>query len=134
MVNESDSSVARTSVGVPIARVQKAGEWTLVSCGSWEISVAPDGLLTLPRHLHPRDFEDFVACAQVAVDVSNHIIAGNEARAAQTTGRGLSTRRAIVSQGGPPAGASRMRTTTAQQRSASIGRSKGRSAKFGNST
>ena len=42
--------------------------WTLVRHGSWEVSVAPDGLIMLPRHLQPDEVEDFVAAiARAAV-------------------------------------------------------------------
>jgi len=109
------------------ARVQKAGDWHLVTHGTWQISVGPDGLLMLPRHLHPRELDDFVRCAQVAKDVGNQVVAANEKKAQEATQKpALSARRAIIAQGPPPPGATRMRATSAQQRAASIGRDKRR--------
>src|SRR5271168_2549329 len=93
------------------ARVQKAGDWHLVTHGAWQISVAPDGLLMLPRHLHPRELDDFVRCALVAKDVGTEVIAANEKKAEEAAKPGLSARRAIVAQGPPPDGAMRMHTT-----------------------
>jgi hypothetical protein len=109
------------------ARVQKAGDWHLVTYGAWQISVAPDGLLMLPRHLHPDHVADFAACAQVAVDVGRDVIAANEARVSRApSSRRLSSRRAVVTQGPPPEGTTRMRQTSAAARAASIGRGKRR--------
>ena len=117
----------------PPARVQKVGDWHLVTYQSWQISVDPAGLPMLPRHLHPRDWADFAGCMQVAVDVGNQIIAANEekqkAQEAKGEKTGLSSRKAIVTQGPPPQGSVRMRTTSAQQRAASIGRAKRRNVR-----
>ena len=43
----------------PPATVRKVGDWHLVTYGTWQISIGPDGLIMLPRHLHPREHEDF---------------------------------------------------------------------------
>lgn len=108
----------------PAARVQKAAGHYLVSHGTWQISVAPDGLLMLPRHLHPDEVDDFVRCALVAKDVGAGVIKENEQK---TPLPGLGGHGAIVTQGGPPAGATRMRVApSAQQRSATVGRQKRR--------
>jgi hypothetical protein len=87
-----------------------AGVWHLVTYGGWQISVAPDGLLMLPRHLHPREWADFVAAGSVAVQVGTKVIADNEARA-KTDDRSLPAARAIIREGPPPPGAARMLTT-----------------------
>lgn len=92
----------------PVAKVQKVGDWHLVTCGSWQISVAPDALLMLPRHLHPNEVAEFVACAMAAADVGTHVLAANNAKATGNLGHGLPSRRAIVAQGPPPPGAVRM--------------------------
>ncbi len=110
---------------VPPARVQKAAGHYLVTHGTWQISVAPDGLLMLPRHLHPDEVDDFIRCALVAKDVGGGVIKENESK---TPAPGLSTRRAIVTQGPPPPGTTRMRTTSGQQRAATIGRGKRKGA------
>lgn len=115
---------------VPPATVKEAGGWHLVSYGTWQISVGPDGLLMLPRHLHPDEFAHFVACGKVAADIGLKIQAGHAAKAklaaASETPRRtpLPTRQAILAQGPPPDGTKRMRVTSAQQRSATIGRGK----------
>ena len=111
---------------VPPARVQKADGHHLVTHSGWQISVAPDGLLMLPRHLHPDEVEDFVRCALVAKDIGSGVIKENEQR--PPGGPGLSARQAIVTQGAPPSGATRMRTTSGPQR-ATIGRSQRRGSR-----
>lgn len=105
----------------PAARVQKAAGHYLITHGTWQISVAPDGLLMLPRHLHPEEVDDFVRCALIAKDVGAGVIADNESTSAEP---GMPTGRAIVMQGPPPPGATRMRVVSAQQRAASLGREK----------
>ena len=111
----------------PPATVRAHGDYHLVTYGTWEISIAPDGLLMLPRHLHPREVADFVACAAVAADVGADKIADNERKAAENKTVGLSGRRAIVTEGPPPAGAVRMKTTP-RQHQGSIGRRQQRSS------
>jgi hypothetical protein len=108
-----------------VAIVKKHGDWTLVTYGSWQISVGPDGLPHLPRHLHPREWADFAGAMAVAVDVGNDIMTSNEEKGkADTINR--PSRRAVVTQGPPPEGTTRMRATSKQQKSASIGRPKRR--------
>jgi len=41
-------------------------QWSLVDAGAWEISVGPDGLLTLPRSLIPEEVSAFIASATLA--------------------------------------------------------------------
>ena len=54
------------------------------------------------------------------------VVASNsKLQLAAQDGAGLSSRRAILSQGGPPEGAVRMRSVSAQQRSSVIGRGRG---------
>ena len=43
--------------------------WSLVRHGSWEVSVAPDGLIMLPRHLQPDEVDDFIAAVTQAAVV-----------------------------------------------------------------
>jgi hypothetical protein len=103
-----------------------AGAWRLITYGTWQISISPDGLLMLPRHLHPREWADFVACGSLAANTAAQVVAENAARGALDD-RSLPPGRAIVTEGPPPAGALRMITTPgpnqpAQRDRASIGR------------
>ena len=43
------------------------GGWHLVEKGTWQVSVSPDGMIMLPRHLHPLEIADFCAAAAGAV-------------------------------------------------------------------
>lgn len=43
--------------------------WSLVRSGTWEVSVAPDGLIMLPRHLQPDEIEDFIGAVTQAAAV-----------------------------------------------------------------
>lgn len=104
-----------------------SGVWHLVTYGAWQISVGPDGLLMLPRHLHPREWADFVACGSLAANVAAKVVAENAERA-KADDRSLPPGRAIVTEGPPPDGAMRMITTAgpnqapAQHTQATIGR------------
>jgi outer membrane biosynthesis protein TonB len=101
--------------------VQAVGDWQLVTHGTWQISVGPDGLLMLPRHLHPHEVDDFIAAATIAKQVGADVIAANNHKARKDNRR-LSTRRgAIVTEGEPPAGTVRMNVSQ-QQAAATIGR------------
>jgi hypothetical protein len=108
------------------ATVQEVGDWHLVTYGGWQISVAPDGLLMLPRHLHPRECDDFVGAVTAAAKVGAQVIADNQARG-ETDDRSLPPT-VIVREGPPPAGARRMVTATGpnlpQAARASIGRAR----------
>lgn len=110
---------------IPPARVQKAAGHYLVTHATWQISVAPDGLLMLPRHLHPEEVEDFVRCALVAKDIGAGVIKENDQKT-PAPAAGLNGRGAIIQHGPPPPGTTRMRVTSAQQRAASMGREKRR--------
>lgn len=104
-----------------------AGVWHLVTYGAWQVSVSPDGLLMLPRHLHPREWADFAAAGAIAADVAAKVVADNEAKGSLDD-RSLPSGRAIITEGPPPAGAMRMITTpgpnqpSPQARKATIGR------------
>ena len=109
----------------PVAEVQLLpNAWHLVTVppsegrNGWEISVAPDGLLMLPRHLKPADVLDFVICARAAAEVGEKVRAENAERAAKDGGTGLPVGAVIVREGPPPPGAVRLPYST-------IGRSKG---------
>jgi hypothetical protein len=86
------------------------GVWHLITYGGWQISVGPDGLIQLPRHLHPREWDDFVGAGTLAVAVGARVIAENQERA-KADDRSLAPARAIVREGPPPPGAARMLAT-----------------------
>ena len=43
--------------------------WSLVRHGTWEVSIGPDGLIMLPRHLLPEEVEDFISAITQAAAV-----------------------------------------------------------------
>jgi hypothetical protein len=87
------------------ATVQSVGDpntpgtlWRLVTVGTWQISIAPDGLLMLPRHLHPRECPDFIAALSAAAIIGATVVTENAARGARDNRR-LPPARAIVREG-----------------------------------
>lgn len=110
------------------ATVQRHGSWHLVTYGSWQISVDPAGVIMLPRHLHPREVDDFVGCMAVAKDVALTVVSTNERATAVAATRpgGRSSSAVVITQGPPPPGLQRIPT---QQRTATIGRVKSRTSK-----
>jgi hypothetical protein len=82
--------------------------WSLIRAGMWEISVGPDGLLMLPRHLDPREVNDFVTSAIAAAEEGARIQEENKAKE-KATPLELPPRRAMVTPAGQvPAGATPM--------------------------
>jgi hypothetical protein len=75
-----------------------AGVWKLITYGGWQISVGPDGLVMLPRHLHPREWADFVAAGSIAASVAAQTVAENAEKSARAA-RALPPARAIVRDG-----------------------------------
>jgi len=45
--------------------------WSLVRHGTWEVSIGPDGLIMLPRHLDPLELDDFVEAVTKAATVGS---------------------------------------------------------------
>jgi hypothetical protein len=90
----------------------KVGNWYLVTIPDkvYQVSVAPDGLISLDRALRPADWDDFVAVGAVAAQVGREIIAIN-AEKAKGDDRSLPSSRIIVREGPPPPGALRMLAT-----------------------
>jgi hypothetical protein len=82
--------------------------WSLVAFGAWSVSVAPDGLIHLPRHVTPGEVQsgDFTGAMLAAAEHGANIKADNEAAGANDD-RSLLSRRAIVREGAP-VGTSRM--------------------------
>jgi len=90
--------------------ITQHGDWHLVRLGNWEVSIAPDGLLMLPRHLHPREVPEFCAAITAAAEKATEVVSGNEEAAAaavpaKPTPRGR--RQAMVASGDLPPGAQR---------------------------
>jgi hypothetical protein len=75
-----------------------AGVWKLITYGTWQISVGPDGLIMLPRHLHSREWADFVAAGSIAANVAAQVVADN-AEKGRRDNRALAPARAIVRDG-----------------------------------
>jgi len=89
--------------------------WSLVERGSWQVSVAPDGLIMLPRHLHPSEAADFCAAVQAAAPVGAKQRAANDAKTTPplTEEELLASPAAFVAETGtePVPGATPMRVT-----------------------
>lgn len=96
-------------------------KWHLVEYGTWSVSVGPDAVIMLPRHVPPTDVPDFVGAMLAAAEVGHKIKADNEAAGAKDD-RSRPARRAIVKEGGVPDGAMRMPTKAGPNLSGSIGR------------
>jgi hypothetical protein len=75
--------------------------WTLVTAGSWQISVAPEGLLMLPRHLVPAEVGDFCAAALAAAEEGAAKIKENQEN---ETPMGVPPPAVAVTEGPPPPG------------------------------
>lgn len=108
------------------ATVRKVeGDWHLVEYGQWQVSVAPDGLLMLPRHLHPNEVGDFVNAILAAGDVGSGVMARNE-KAAENDDRTLPSSTLVVTESGTPTPGMTVKVTAGSnpqpQQHGSIGR------------
>lgn len=82
--------------------------WSLVEFGCWNVSVGPDGLVMLPRHLVPEEVEDFVGACLAAAEVGKRVRAAN-VKAAESDDRSLPESLIHVGPGGSaPSGAVRL--------------------------
>jgi len=119
------AATAQAAKAPPTVQVVGKGHsiWHLVTHGTWEVSVGPDGLLMLPRHLHPREVDDFIAAAAIAAQIGADIIAENGQKSRKDVRLRATARRggAIVTEGEPPDGTVRMQVSQ-QQTAATIGR------------
>lgn len=61
------------------------GGWHLVESDGWSVSVGPDGLLMLPRHITPEELAPFMSAMQKAAKVGARVKAQNEAAAKRKT-------------------------------------------------
>jgi hypothetical protein len=110
-----------------VAKVQSfPNGWHLVTCGTWQISVGADGLIMLPRHLHPGEVEDFCTAAVAAAQVGAKVVEENF-KGLKPVGP-LPSGGPLVTEGPPPPGYVRMpitpRGSSPQERAATIGRTK----------
>jgi hypothetical protein len=98
------------------------GGWHVIDYGGWQVSVAPDGLLMLPRHLHPREVDEFVGAILAGAEVGAAVVAENAGKTKEVGE--LPDSKAIVVQGPPPPGAVPMQITprTSPQPRSAIGR------------
>lgn len=119
--NTAEQPAETTQAAKAPPSVQAVGDWHLVTHGTWQISVGPDGLLMLPRHLAPHEVDDFIAAATIAKQVGADVIAANSQKARNDNRRRPTRRGAIVTEGEAPAGTVRM-TVSQQQAAATIGR------------
>jgi hypothetical protein len=95
----------------PQAVVTKYKDWHLVRFGTWEISVAPDGLSMLPRHLAPSEVADFCACARAAAEVGQKVQDENRTKTKEVDLNDLPSAAPIIAEGGLPPGAVRLPVT-----------------------
>lgn len=81
--------------------------WSLATHEGWQVSVGPDGLLMLPRHLHPGEVADFCVAAALAAEEGNLKIGWNTAHTTPMPVLTGTPPRAIVTEAGqpPPPGA-----------------------------
>ncbi len=85
--------------------------WSLVEYGCWSVSVGPDGLLMLPRHLVPEEVNDFVGACLAAAEVGARVRQAN-ARLAESDNRSLpESVIQVTDTGSTPAGAVRLKGT-----------------------
>jgi hypothetical protein len=121
---------------VPTASIRTVGDppdrWHLVEYGTWQVSIAPDGLLMLPRHVHPREVQDFVSAMLAAAEVAEKARESYENDRKKLDLSKLPGDSLIVTEGPPPPGAVKAVITSregAVEPRSSIGRTKrGRAA------
>lgn len=90
----------------------------LVTASGTEITVDPCGNLLFPRHCTPAEVPGYLDVMAKAAELGAKIRIDNEARAADTTSKPLTTGPMIVTEGPPPPGAQQL----PQRDRASIGR------------
>lgn len=125
MTDEPVDATADTAL--PTVKPYPEG-WHLVEAGSWQVSVAPDGLLMLPRHLHPAEVADFCAAAQAAADVGHEVIKANDERTTPVPAVESLSSSTFVKHTSEPAPGVKMlvQQRTGPQHQSAIGRPKGR--------
>ena len=62
--------------------------WSLVRHGTWEVSIGPDGLIMLPRHLQPDEVDDFIQAITKAAAVGSAKQISNQKAQAQQEASG----------------------------------------------
>jgi hypothetical protein len=90
-------------------KIRTVGEppnrWKLVEYAGWEVSIGPDGLIMLPRHVHPREIDEFVGAMLAAAPVAAQVVKDNQKQLKKVDLNNLPSDAAIVSEGPPPPGA-----------------------------
>jgi hypothetical protein len=61
--------------------VRNPAGWSLVQQGNWEVSIGPDHMVMLPRHLAPEEVGDFVAAITKAAELATELQAEVQATA-----------------------------------------------------
>ena len=87
--------------------------WHLVTFGSWQVSISPDGLLMLPRHVKPSEVEEFVGACLAAAEVGAQVQAENAERGSKDD-RSRPSRAVMTTTGGVPPGYTRVPTVAGQ--------------------
>lgn len=98
--------------------------WHLVTAGNWQVSVASDGVISLPRHLDPGDVEDFLTALSAAATVA-HSVRSENLEAAKNDDRSPTSRRLRMSDRGAAPGAVKINPVPrggGQRTAAAIGR------------
>jgi len=99
--------------------IQTADGWKLITAGTEQISVDPNGILHFPRHCSPQQVPDLIEAMTKAAEIGAAIREQLTREPAQKAA-GLPTN--IITEGPPPPGAIRL----PQQNRATIGRTKTR--------
>lgn len=96
---------------MPAASITRGPDgWHLVKRGGWEVSVAPDGMVMLPRHVHPDHEDEFLAAMSSACQLGRSVREGN-VEAARNDDRSPA-KRMMITEGQLPPGAVRMPIAT----------------------
>jgi hypothetical protein len=103
-----------------------AGNWHLVEYGTWQVSVGPDGLLMLPRYVHPREINDFVGAMLAAAEVGEKVVRENQENATELGE--ITDAPTVITEGAPPPGYVPLviSARSEQEAAATIGRPKRR--------
>jgi hypothetical protein len=84
--------------------------WSQIEYGCWSISVGPDGLLMLPRHLAPEEVQDFVGACLAASEVGVRVRKANAKRAENDDRTLPKSLIRVASRGATPEGAIGLQT------------------------
>lgn len=103
LLSEPDPPLVPSDDGVV---VHNPAGWSLVQHGSWEVSIGPDGMISLPKHLAPDEVEDFLAAVAKAAQVGAETQSANRSA---TPAPGMPSTLVVQESGQPlPPGAVRL--------------------------